>query len=203
MKCPGCRSAETRTAETRTHGMIVMRRQRCEACRGVWSTQELVVPDSFEKDDADTTRSTSVVQPQPTGSTPVALGGKGGDPGSSLSLFSGSLPDASLESSSDRQSDEAWPADFAAFLAAYPAHRRKKKSDALRAWNRRRPPLAKVLEALAWQVRTHEWTKERGQFVPLPASYINAGGWMDERAEPPPAIHPRDRAFIDSVKGGS
>jgi hypothetical protein len=73
---------------------------------------------------------------------------------------------------------------FDEFWQAYP--KRKAKGAALKAWAKIKSKpvtLQAILTALAWQRATHDWTKEGGQFVPYPASYLNAQGWLDE----PPA----------------
>jgi len=74
--------------------------------------------------------------------------------------------------------------DFKRFWAAYP--KRKSKGDAAKAWNEINPPIEDVLTALAWQVTSWDWTKEGGQFVPYPASYIRATGWEDEPTKAAP-----------------
>lgn len=71
--------------------------------------------------------------------------------------------------------------DFETFWAAYP--KKRKKLDALKAWQRVKPSaelLDEMLDALSWQRRSEDWTKEAGQYVPLPASWLRAGQWMDE-----------------------
>ncbi len=69
---------------------------------------------------------------------------------------------------------------FAAFWQAYP--KKRNKGDAEKAWNRLKPPLDQILVALDWQRQQPGWTKDGGQFVPYPASYLNAKGWEDEPA---------------------
>ena len=34
---------------------------------------------------------------------------------------------------------------------------------------------------------TEDWQKEGGRFVPYPAKWLNAAGWLDEAPEPEPA----------------
>jgi uncharacterized protein YdaU (DUF1376 family) len=67
---------------------------------------------------------------------------------------------------------------FNEFYNAYP--KKKNRTDAEKAWGKRKPPIDEVLKALAWQKQSKEWQKQGGDFIPYPASYINAGGWMDE-----------------------
>ena len=72
--------------------------------------------------------------------------------------------------------------DFDEFWAAYP--RRIAKGDARKAWERasRLDPelLEKCLKALVWQRVSEQWTKDGGQFIPYPATWLRAERWEDE-----------------------
>jgi len=70
--------------------------------------------------------------------------------------------------------------DFELFWAAYP--KKKNKDKALEYWNKKegKPPIAEILAKIEAQKQTEQWTKDNGQFIPYPGSYINAGGWHDE-----------------------
>lgn len=70
---------------------------------------------------------------------------------------------------------------FAEFWGNYP--KKKDKAAALRAWNKLKPDaelLAVILKAISEQKTTIEWTKERGQYIPYPASWLNGRRWEDE-----------------------
>lgn len=67
---------------------------------------------------------------------------------------------------------------FLEFWNAYP--KKKNKADAEKAWKKAKPNIYTVLSALSWQKETKDWRKQNGQFIPYPASYINANGWLDE-----------------------
>jgi len=72
-------------------------------------------------------------------------------------------------------------ARFDEFWAVYP--KKVGKDAAWRAWQKRRPTaeqLALITAALAWQVTQDAWTKDAGQFVPHPATWLNRGQWDDE-----------------------
>ncbi len=185
MNCPGCNSAETRTAETRTYGPMTMRAHRCEACSGSWASQQLLVPGSFVRS---------------TGSTPVACGQHAGSPkkgglGGSPGLFSGSESGSDLplfgpirsdpDQTRVRQIEEHDPPGFSAFWELFP--RKVGKSAARRAWGRTSPPMSKVMATLTWQVVSEEWMKDQGAFVPHPTTWINQGRWDDENPARPPA----------------
>lgn len=70
---------------------------------------------------------------------------------------------------------------FDEFWKAYP--KKKSKDDALKAFTKRKPTrelLNLMLKALAWQCKTDAWLKEKGQFIPYPATWLNDGAWQDE-----------------------
>ena len=70
---------------------------------------------------------------------------------------------------------------FAEFWKAYP--KKKSKDDALKAFTKRKPTrelLDAMLKALAWQCKTDAWLKDKGQFIPYPATWLNDGAWQDE-----------------------
>jgi uncharacterized protein YdaU (DUF1376 family) len=70
---------------------------------------------------------------------------------------------------------------FAQFWAAYP--RKTGKAAALKSWTRLHPTaerLAQMLATLARQRAEPQWTKDAGQFIPHPATWLNQGRWDDE-----------------------
>jgi len=69
---------------------------------------------------------------------------------------------------------------FGEFWDAYP--RKKSKDDARKAWSKRRPDRALLdvmLSAISVQRGSRDWVKNSGQFIPYPASWLNAAGWTD------------------------
>lgn len=68
--------------------------------------------------------------------------------------------------------------NFDAFWIAYP--RKVGKSAALKSWNKLNPPIDDILAALKWQVKSEQWMKDAGQFIPHPATWLNQGRWQDE-----------------------
>jgi hypothetical protein len=78
-------------------------------------------------------------------------------------------------------SAEAPPA-FLGFWAAYP--RKVGRAAALRAWNKLHPvsqaTIILMQEALAWQTQQDQWTKDNGQFIPHPATWLNQARWLDQ-----------------------
>lgn len=73
------------------------------------------------------------------------------------------------------------PSDFDSFWKHYP--RKVGKGAAERAWKKLQPSVSVIVAALAWQVKSEQWTKDNGQFIPHPATYLNQRRWEDE---PPP-----------------
>jgi hypothetical protein len=83
-------------------------------------------------------------------------------------------------SSSVCASAETYPEDFEAFWSAYP--RKRSKGDALKAWQVLRPDaalLARMLDAIEVSRKSEDWREERGKYVPYPASWLRAAGWLD------------------------
>ena len=70
---------------------------------------------------------------------------------------------------------------FKDFWFSYP--KKIAKARAIKAWSKIKEPV-KTLEliknALSWQVQTDQWVKNHGQFIPLPATYLNDNRWIDE-----------------------
>jgi hypothetical protein len=80
---------------------------------------------------------------------------------------------------------KVYPSDwegFEEFWTAYP--RKTAKSDALEAWNKIKPDLITVLNVLDWQRKSEDWTKDSGQYIPYPASYLNSKRYEDEKPKP-------------------
>ena len=70
---------------------------------------------------------------------------------------------------------------FEVFYKAYP--KRKSKGKAWKAWEKLKPRselLKAMLDAIECAKKTEEWQKEKGQYIPYPASWLNARGWEDE-----------------------
>ena len=74
---------------------------------------------------------------------------------------------------------------FSCFWDAYP--KKKSKGQAEKAWSKIKPneQLLATMLAKIEQARTSvEWTREGGQFIPHPATWLNAKGWEDEYTPP-------------------
>jgi uncharacterized protein YdaU (DUF1376 family) len=76
-----------------------------------------------------------------------------------------------------------FPPGFERFWSAYP--RKVAKDAAAKAFAKRKVDdalLAVMLSALARQRESEQWRKNRGQFIPHPATWLNEGRWLDESA---------------------
>jgi uncharacterized protein YdaU (DUF1376 family) len=73
--------------------------------------------------------------------------------------------------------------DFTTFWKSYP--RRIGKGTAYKAWRKiTGVPLQTILDALKWQKESEQWTKDNGQFIPHPTTYLNSRRWEDEPTKP-------------------
>jgi len=71
--------------------------------------------------------------------------------------------------------------NFDAFWSSYP--RKVGKLNARKAWKqtaKKRPPLADLLDRLRLLAKSLQWTRDEGQFIPHPATWLRRGGWEDE-----------------------
>lgn len=92
-------------------------------------------------------------------------------------------------------SDPALPPGFALFWTAYP--RKVSKVDALRAWRQVRAEENSALQTLILlRLEEHkaqpQWQKERGQYIPYPASWLRQRRWEDDLSGPrlAPMVNP-------------
>lgn len=78
-----------------------------------------------------------------------------------------------------------YESSFDQFWAAYP--RKVAKGAARKAFQRAMSltTLETILEALTWQRTQPQWMKDGGEFIPYPASWLNAERWADEPFETP------------------
>lgn len=70
---------------------------------------------------------------------------------------------------------------FDEFWTTYP--KKVGKLEAKKAWSKNlksRPSTESILAKLIELKKSEQWTKEHGQYIPNPATWINRGGWDDE-----------------------
>lgn len=77
--------------------------------------------------------------------------------------------------------DAKWDSKFDEFWEGYPRPEGKKK--AREAWNKIEKKtdetFQQISESVAKKKKSEQWTKDDGQFIPLPASYLNQERWSD------------------------
>ncbi len=70
---------------------------------------------------------------------------------------------------------------FMRFWRAYPRKQSKSRAERVRRRiNPDEPLLAKMLTSIERAKTSEGWLKEHGQFIPHPATWLNAKGWEDE-----------------------
>lgn len=74
-------------------------------------------------------------------------------------------------------------AEFEIFWKAYP--KKKAKATAQRAFEKaiKKTDLETILRGIEAQKKSRQWQEADGQFVPYPATWLNAGAWDDEVTE--------------------
>ena len=69
--------------------------------------------------------------------------------------------------------------EFNKFWQLYP--RKQSKASALKSWNKVKPlEYAKIFESLPVFIKSEQWTKSNGEFIPYPATWLNQQRWNDE-----------------------
>jgi len=69
---------------------------------------------------------------------------------------------------------------FAQFWKSYP--KKKSKLDAEKAWTKLKPDeqlTQKIISAVELAKTQDDWTKDSGKYIPYPASWLRAGGFLD------------------------
>ena len=72
---------------------------------------------------------------------------------------------------------------FEAFWTAYP--KKRGKQDAMKAWGKLNPDeitARRIVQQVQAAASTHDWRKSGGQYIPLPATYLNGRRFDDELA---------------------
>ena len=73
------------------------------------------------------------------------------------------------------------PDGFDIFWKAYP--KKKSKGDAEKVWKKLKPNAelqSRILKAINLLSASEDWKKQNGQFIPYPATWLNAKGWEDQ-----------------------
>ncbi len=89
-------------------------------------------------------------------------------------------PRVKAEGKEGREGKGKEPASFDSFWQAYP--KKAGKADAEKSWGKLDPDDAlqnRILKAVATASKSPDWTKENGQFIPHPATWLNGRRWED------------------------
>lgn len=81
---------------------------------------------------------------------------------------------------------------FEAFWKAYP--KKVGKAIARRSFERVKVPAETLIAAVNAQKQSQQWTKDNGQYIPNPATWLNQGRWEDE-LEPPKAAEKKPYTY--------
>ena len=74
--------------------------------------------------------------------------------------------------------NKTYTAEFETFWSAYP--KKESKATAAISFNKIPPDtLPAIIAALSWQCKLDQWKKDGGQFIPMPATYLNQRRWED------------------------
>ena len=88
------------------------------------------------------------------------------------------------EKKKEKENRNKYSEEFEDFWKAYP--RKKSKGSAWKAFQSIDPDdelLDKMITSIeAWK-KSKDWTRDDGQFIPYPATWLNAEGWLDELPE--------------------
>lgn len=88
---------------------------------------------------------------------------------------------------SAQMQSEKEPIEFLKFWENYP--KKKSKQEALRAWLKLKPDpelQTEILQAIENSKLDPQWLKNNGDYIPLPASWLNGKRWEDELEIPMP-----------------
>lgn len=106
------------------------------------------------------------------------------------------LPDDKPET--EKPKDDLYTEEFEEFWRPYPNKKAKKeaakKFKAVRKKNSSREFLDRLIEDVSLRSKSHDWTKDRGQFVPMASTYLNQERWTD-----PEPIEPTN---LTTISGG-
>jgi hypothetical protein len=108
----------------------------------------------------------------------------------------GAMPETEAEKR--RKETEEKARNFEEFWKAYP--KKEAKKDAEQAWSKVDAPVAVLLAAIAAKRTTEDWTKAKGQFVPLPATWLRGRRWEDSPPGEVPAalVDPDSRSAVEA-----
>jgi len=107
------------------------------------------------------------------------------------------LPDSKPDINTDTKITLA---HFEEFWSSYP--KKKAKENARRAFeklarSKTAPTIQRLIESVMEHMRTPDWQKQGGQFIPYPSTYLNSGAYDDEIFTAPSPPKPRTTFKVD------
>ena len=88
------------------------------------------------------------------------------------------LPEKRREEKRKTTTVSEYSDEFEQFWKVYP--KKTGKGEACKSWNKQNPSLQTVLNSLEWQIKSSDWKKENGQYIPMPSTYLNQRRFDDE-----------------------
>ena len=71
--------------------------------------------------------------------------------------------------------------DFLSFYSAFP--KKRNRPQAIKAWTKINPTpelIREIMQGLESAKASEEWNRESGRYIPYPASWLNAEGWLND-----------------------
>jgi biotin operon repressor len=100
--------------------------------------------------------------------------------------------------SDDARTSVTYSKAFLTFWEMYP--NKKNKGSAFKAFNKIKPAEYQTVKTgLMEKMKCAEWLKDNGQFIPHPASWLNARGWEDEGTQTPANKPYDEKEFMRSI----
>lgn len=91
---------------------------------------------------------------------------------------------------------------FDRFWSVYP--KKRSKAVAAKSFERIDPDdelLEVMVEKINHERRSYEWAKDGGQYIPLPATWLNQRRWEDEETEVLTVENPKAETYYDPHEG--
>jgi len=109
--------------------------------------------------------------------------------------------DKDKDKDKDKKKEKNLSEEFIAFWKAYP--RKDSKGDAIKAWSqmsKERPPIEIVLKAILHQSRQEGWQKDKGKWIPYPATWLRDLGWLNQGTSAPPMETDETKKSLEQTK---
>ncbi len=113
-------------------------------------------------------------------------------------------PDTDTDTDTDKKPPippRGVPYGFDEFWKSYP--RKVGRGAAEKVWIKIKPNkemVEKIIGALCWQKEQEQWTKDKGQFIPFPSTWLNQRRWEDEPTTKAEETHDYSNWFTGEEK---